>query len=137
MAEVIGAGSSDVVRLGRSMGLSGPPRITVEQQRRAALSIIRRNWHLLSYEQLLRLLGWTPEEMAFTLREDDFLFVKLGTLKPQCEPLHYRPPDAHTRERARAIAEILRVEFPAGVGVPEQPLFEFVKELSRPPNAAR
>ena len=136
MAEVVGAGASDIVRLGQSMGLAGPPRITIEQQRRAALSIIKRNWHLLSYEQLLRLLGWTAEEMAFTLREDDFLFVKLGNLKPQCERLEYRPTDARTRERARAIASILRTEFPQGVGQPEQPLFEFVKELSRPPRAA-
>src|ERR1019366_6276252 len=125
----------EIVRLGRSMGLAGPPKITIEQQRRAALSIIKRNWHLLSYEQLLQLLGWTAEEMAFSLREDDFLFVKLGNLKPQCEPLHYLPPDALTRERARAIAGILQVEFPQGVGQPEQPLFEFVKELSRPSKA--
>ncbi|MGO8926331.1 MAG: hypothetical protein ACLQU3_05505 [Limisphaerales bacterium] len=135
MAEVVGASARDIVRLGRIMGLSGPPRVTVEQQRRAALTIIKRNWHLLSYAQLLQLLGWTAEEMAFTLREDDFLFEKLGSLKPQCERLEYRPPDARTRELARAIAETLRTEFPAGVGQPEQPLFEFVKELSRPPKA--
>ena len=78
MAEVVGTSTGDIVRAGRSMGLIGPPPITIEQQRRAALSIIKRNWHLLSYEQLLQLLGWTAEEMAFTLREDDFLFVKLG-----------------------------------------------------------
>jgi hypothetical protein len=137
MAEVVGTSTGDIVRAGRSMGLIGPPPITIEQQRRAALSIIKRNWHLLSYEQLLQLLGWTAEEMAFTLREDDFLFVKLGNLKPHCEPLHYAPPDARTEARAREIAGILRAEFPAGVGEPEQPLFEFVKELSRPPTAAR
>jgi hypothetical protein len=136
MAEVVGASAGEIVRLGRSMGLSGPPRITVEQQRRAALTIIKRNWHLLPYEQLLQLLGWTAEEMAFTLREDDFLFVKLGNLKPQCEPLRYRLPDARAQARAREIARILRAEFPAGVGEPAQPLFEFVKELSRPPKAA-
>ena len=136
MAEVVGASAGDIVRLGRSMGLAGPPRITVEQQRRAALSIIKRNWHLLPYEQLLQLLGWTAEEMAFTLREDDFLFVKLGNLKPQCQPLRYRPPDARVQARAREIASVLRAEFPARVGDPEQPLFEFVKELSRPPKAA-
>jgi hypothetical protein len=135
MAEVVGASVKDIVRLGRSMGLSGPPRITVEQQRRAALSIIKRNWHLLSYEQLLQLLGWTAEEMAFSLREDDFLFVKLGNLKPQCEPLRYGSPDAPAQTRAREIVGTLRAEFPAGVGEPEQPLFEFVKELSRPPKA--
>ena len=72
MGEVVGASAGDIVRLGRSMGLTGPPRITVEQQRRSALTVIRRNWHLLPYEQLLQLLGWTAEQMAFTLREDDF-----------------------------------------------------------------
>ena len=37
---------------------------------------------------------------------------------------------------ARApLPELLRAEFPAGVGQVEQPLFEFVKELSRPPKA--
>src|ERR1035441_7632816 len=135
MAEVVGTSAAEIVRMARSMGLAGPPRITVEQQRRAALSIIKRNWHLLNYEQLLQLLGWTAEEMAFTLREDDFLYVKLGNLKPQCERLQYRPPDAPARERARAISGILRAEFPRGVGEPEQPLFEFVKELSRPPKS--
>jgi hypothetical protein len=136
MAEVVGAGAGNITRLGRSMGLAGPPRITVEQQRRSAVAIIKRNWHLLPYEQLLQLLGWTAEAMAFSLREDDFLFVKLGNLKPQCDRLQYRPPDARARERARAIAETLRAEFPEGVGQPEQPLFEFVKELSRPPQPA-
>ena len=136
MAEVVGASAGDIVRLGRSMGLAGPPRITVEQQRRSAVTIIKRNWHLLPYEQLLQLLGWTAEEMAFSLREDDFLIIKLGNLKPQCERLVYRPPDVRTRERARAIAGVLQAEFPEGVGQPEQPLFEFVKELSRLPKAA-
>jgi hypothetical protein len=135
MAEVVGASTRDLVRLGRSMGLSGPPRITLEQQRRASLTLIKHNWHLLAYEQLLQLLGWTAEQMAFTLREDDFLFVKLGNLKPRCERLQYRPPDAAARARAQAIADLLRTEFPAGVGEPEQPLFQFVHDLSRPPKA--
>jgi hypothetical protein len=136
MGEVVGAGAGDIVRMGRRMGLAGPPRITVEQQRRSALSVIRRNWHLLPYDQLLQLLGWTADQMAFSLREDDFLFVKLGNLKPQCEPLRYSPPDAGTQARARAIADVLRAEFPSGVGEPEQPLFQFVKDLSRLPKTA-
>ncbi len=136
MGEVVGAGASDIVRLGRSMGLAGPPNITLEQQRRAALTIIKRNWHLLPYDQLLQLLGWTAEEMAFSLREDDFLFIKLGSLKPQCEPLRYRPPDERAQARAREIAGVLRAEFPQRVGEPEQPLFDFVRQLSRPPKGA-
>lgn len=136
MAEVVGASAGEIARLGRSMGLQGPPRITGEQQRRSTLSVIRRNWHLLPYEQLLQLLGWTAEEMAFSLREDDFLFVKLGNLKPQCERLQYRPPDARARARACEIAAILRAEFPEGVGQPEEPLFEFVRQLSKPPKVS-
>jgi hypothetical protein len=137
MAEVVGANASDIVRLGRSMGLAGPPRITSDQQRRSALTLIRRNWQLLPYEQLLQLLGWTAEQMAFALREDDFLFVKLGNLKPRCEPLKYQPPDAHAGERAQEIAGILHAEFPQGAGGLEEPLFEFVKQLSRSPKMPR
>ena len=137
MAEVTGATPGQIIALGRSMGLSGPPRITREQQRRSALSVIRRNWHLLPYEQLLQLLGWTAEQMAFTLREDDFLYVKLGNLKPQCERLSYRAPDAAAQTRAAAIAATVRTHFPGGIGQPQQPLFEFVKDLSRAPKAQR
>jgi hypothetical protein len=136
MGEVVGTGAKEIVRLGRSMGLVGPPRITLDQQRRSALTIIRRNWHLLSYEQLLQLLGWSAEQMAFTLREDDFLFIKLGSLKPRCEPLRHQPPEARTVAREQEIARILRAEFPGGAGLLEEPLFEFVKQLSRPPKTA-
>jgi hypothetical protein len=132
MGEVVGASAGDIVRVGRSMGLSGPPKITTEQQRRAALSIIKRNWQLLPYEQLLQLLGWSAEQMAFTLREDDFFWVKVGNLKPQCEPLRYRPPDEAAQARAKEIATVVRAEFPKGIGEPEEPLFHFVQELSRP-----
>ncbi|MCL5098067.1 MAG: hypothetical protein M1608_11190, partial [Candidatus Omnitrophica bacterium] len=93
--------------------------------------MIRRNWHLLPYDQLLELLDWTPEQMAFTLREDDFLFIKLGSLKPQCEPLRYSPPSQATLDRDHAIAQVMRLEFPDGAGQPEDPLFGFVSHLSR------
>ena len=122
MAEVIGATERDILRVGRGMGLAGPPRITLDQQRRSALSVIRRNWQLLPYDQLLQLLGWTAEQMAFTLREDDFLFVKLGNLKPRCEPLRYQSPDARALEREREVAGILRAEFPQGAGQLDEPL---------------
>lgn len=133
LAEVVGTSAKEIIRLGHGLGLKGPPMITAEQERRSALSVIKRNWHLLPYEQLLQLLGWTAEEMAYTLREDDFLYVKLGNLKPACEPLLYRTPEVATQARAAEIAQLLHTEFPGGVGVPEEPLFDFVRELSQPP----
>jgi hypothetical protein len=134
MARVIGATRDDILRLGRSMGLPKPPRITREQRRRSYISVIKRNWHLLPYEQLLALLDWTPEHMAFVLREDDFLYIKLGNLKPKCAPLKFNPAD----EKSSAhIAKVLREEFPKGLPTQGEELFEFVTELSRSPERAR
>ncbi len=134
MAQVVGAKPADIKRLGRAMGLGDPPHITRDQQARSYLTVIKRNWHLLPYEQLLQLLGWTPEQMAFTLREDDFLWVKLGNLKPQCEPLFYQPPDEKALRREQEIAQIVREEFSADASRAEEPLFSFVTELSRRPH---
>lgn len=133
IAETIGARREDVVRIGHSMGLQGPPRISADQWRRSHITIIRRNWHILPYDQLLKLLEWTEEQLAFTLREDDFLYVKLGSLKPRCEPLRYAKPDAAARLRAAQIAATIHQAFPDSIGITKQPLFRFVSELSSKP----
>jgi len=135
LARVVGARKSDIVRMGRAMGLGDPPRITRDQQMRSYITVIKRNWHLLPYEQILELLDWTPEQLAFTLREDDFLFIKLGQLKPKCEPVRYQPPDEKTLQREREIAKVVREAFPDGVTRSDgEPLFKFVSELSREPS---
>jgi hypothetical protein len=133
MAKVIGAEPADVLRMGKAMGLSGPPEVTTDQQRRSYITVIRRNWHLLPYEQMLELLGWTADELEFTLREDDFLYIKLGSLKPKCEPVKYAAPDEATLTREEAIAAAVREAFPSGVGTTGEPLFDFVRDLSTPP----
>ena len=140
MAEVVGARPADVVRMGRAMGLGGPPRISREQRARSYITVIKRNWHLLPYEQLLQLLGWNADKLAYTLREDDFLFEKLGSLKPNCEPLRYQAPSPSVLQRERDIARILGEEFPMGIEEAGEPLFGFVSQLSRktaaPPRAS-
>ncbi len=133
MAEVLGARKRDILALGRAMGLGQPPRITRDQQRRSYLTVIRRNWHLLPYEQLLTLLGWSAEEMAYTLREDDFFYIKLGSLKPRCAPLRWTPADDVARRRETEMAALMRAVFPAGPATMEEPLFAFVGQLSAAP----
>jgi hypothetical protein len=133
MARVIGAEPSEVVRMGKAMGLSDPPPITADQRRRSYITVIRRNWHLLPYEQMLDLLGWTEEELAFTLREDDFLYIKLGSLKPKCEPLRYTLPGAVTLAKERLIAHDVMRAFPDGTEQFDEPLFGFVSQLSEIP----
>jgi len=132
MAEVVGASVEEIVALGGRMGLSGPPDITEDQQRRSYVTVIRRNWHLLPLEQLQALLGWTRQHLEYILREDDFLFIKLGILKPRCAPLRFVEATAQTREREQQIARWAAESFPQGVGLWEEPLFQFVNDLSAP-----
>lgn len=134
MAEVVGASTEAILETGHSMGLGDPYPVSDSQWKRSYITIIRRNWHLLPYDQLLQLLDWDREHLAFTLREDDFLYVKLGNLKPDCKPIHYSPPDAGTRKWEQAIAMQVRAEFPEGLpGGREEAPFEFVSQLSAPP----
>ncbi|MCC6152602.1 MAG: hypothetical protein IT367_02530 [Candidatus Hydrogenedentes bacterium] len=119
------------------MGLDKQPAITNELRQRSYITVIRRNWHLLPYEQLLDLLGWTEDELAYTLREDDFLYVKLGLLKPKCEPLKWSDPDDAARARESAIAQIVKENFPAGATAQEEPLFGFISDLSKPADGAQ
>jgi len=134
-AAVIGATVEEYRAVGESMGLGTPPAVSEDQLRRSYITIIRRNWHLLPYEQLLALLQWTEEEMAYTLREDDFLYVKLGNLKPKCAPLKYALPTAEQTARAKEIASIVQ-SMPSISETEQEPLFSFVEELSAPPTAA-
>lgn len=137
LAAVLGASEDDVVQMGGRMGLTGRPAVTPDQRQRSYITVIRRNWHLLPYAQLLEVLEWTEEQLAYTLREDDFLFGKLGGAKPRCEPVRYTAPDVAVLEREQMIARIVREEFPAGAGGVQEPLFGFVDDLSAPCTARR
>lgn len=138
LAAVLGTTRERVGSVAEAMGLrADPPEISADQQRRSYITVIKRNWHLLPYEQLLALLGWTAEELAFVLREDDFLFIKLGSLKPACPRLRYVAPDAATRAREAEFARTVRAFFSGDVARPANPLFAFVRDLSRPATASR
>jgi hypothetical protein len=132
LAETVGATSEQVVAIGKRMGLPNPPAISDDQWRRSYITIIRRNWHLLPIEQLGRLLGWTPEKLAFTLREDDFLWAKLGSLKPRCKPLAYAAPSKAAAAREKAIARIVHENFPDLDQPAGDPVFGFIRRLSTP-----
>ncbi|HEY0550848.1 MAG TPA: hypothetical protein VGF13_14690 [Verrucomicrobiae bacterium] len=133
MAATVGGRASDITNLGHAMGLGKQPHITADQRRRSYITVIKRNWHLLPYAQLLTLLDWSPEQLAFTLREDDFLFIKLGSLKPKCLPLKFLPFDNATRQREAEISAFVREQFPRGILHESEPLFQFVKDLCDTP----
>ena len=110
LAQVLKTTPSNVQKTALSLGLPEyrKPTWTTEQ---IYITLIRRNWHLLPYEQIMELTDMTPERLNVALREDDFLWVKLGNLKPECEPLYYQPPSKEVKKRVneikRTISEIL------------------------------
>ncbi|MCX5757825.1 MAG: hypothetical protein NTU83_04840 [Candidatus Hydrogenedentes bacterium] len=130
LAKILDASVQDVTALAESMGL--PADAVVSPDLKAHVTLIRRNWHLLPYEQLLDLLEMTPERLAFTLREEDFLWIKLGQLKPACEPHRYRPPDEAAQRRAAEIRRVVEKEFGDEIRRPAEPRFDFVRQLSTP-----
>ncbi len=135
MAKVVDATPGQILEIGHALGLPDPPVISEERRLRSYITVIRRNWHLLPYDQMLTLLDWTADQLNFTLREDDFLYVKLGLLKPKCEPIQYAPPSEATRARALEIAAVVARAFPGGVGAGDASFFDFVEQLSSPVSA--
>jgi hypothetical protein len=63
LAEVMGTSVEKVEDIACSMGL--PRTQTIEKEwatPRGYITVVRRNWHLLPYDQLLQLLGMSREE---------------------------------------------------------------------------
>src|SRR5438874_264351 len=119
LATVLGTSEADVTALATSMGLPPNPAPEPEWRTRGYVTLIRRNWHLLPYDQLLTLLDMPEQRLAQVLREDDFLFVKLGDLKPHCGRLAYTPPDAKASARAAAIRRLVEEQFGGEPARPE------------------
>jgi hypothetical protein len=137
LAEVLGASEDNVSRAATALGLRAPPQVCSLWLSRGYATIIRANWHLLPYEQLLTLLGWAPEKMAYHLKEDDFLWHKLGDLKPRAEPVRWRALTPAETRRTAAIRRTVRRHF-QNVDAPdrERP-FQFLDTFSRPVRAAK
>lgn len=127
LARVVGGTPQQIVDIAHSMGLPDWTPMSADQFRRNYICVIRRNWHLLNYDQLLTLLDWTPDRLAYTLREDDFLWIKLGFFKPACPPIRYEPPNADMQKRCEEIRQLVRPQIEA-MPTPV-PRCDFMKEF--------
>ena len=130
LANVVGAKAEDIAAVAMQMGLAPDPVVLPEWATKGYITIVRRNWHLLPYDQLLALLGKTREEFRFSLMEDDFLWIKLGSVKPWCGPLRWEPRMLEDgRPMRESIARILKEEG-LDPSAPEEPRFAFVKDIA-------
>ncbi|MCA9428473.1 MAG: hypothetical protein KC994_25560, partial [Candidatus Omnitrophica bacterium] len=132
LAKILGATVEQITEIAVSMGLPEKPEVPSRMLERGYVGLIRRNWHLLPYDQLLELLEMTPDRLNVMLREEDFLWIKLGRRKPACPPLRYEPPDAMAQNRAAEIRRLVEDEFGKSLSSESEPRFDFVRQLSEP-----
>lgn len=90
IADVLGCSPETVVLEARRMGLCELD-LSEDFERYGYITVIRNNWYLLPYEQIMTLLGIDEKRLDFILEKDDFLAVKLGNFKPLCEKVGYSP----------------------------------------------
>ncbi|MEI6168249.1 MAG: hypothetical protein WCS52_13780 [bacterium] len=126
LAEVLDATSGQIKMLAADMGLRKDDSLCPLWHERGYLTIIRRNWHLLPYEQILALLDWTPDEMAYVLKEDDFFWHKLGLMKPDTAPVRYAPLTEKEIQQTAVLKAIISKYFPVDQIVQDRP-FGFLK----------
>jgi hypothetical protein len=130
LAAVLQTTEENVRLLAESMGLPAVTHVPEAWRRRGYATLVRRNWHLLPYDQLLQMIDMTQAEFAEVLREDDFLFIKLGSLKPQCDPVQWQEPSPETRQRAAEIRQAVQQRFGDRLAATADPPFSFVETLS-------
>lgn len=88
IASILGTTEGNVRQAAQDMGLTKACDNNIWLEK-GYITIIRRMWHILPYEQLLELLEVDSLTLAVILKEEDFLNVKLGD-KPVCESVTFR-----------------------------------------------
>lgn len=133
LASVLRSSVEQIRNLAESMGLPPQRDITLENQRRNYMSIIRRNWHLLPYEQLCQLLRWNSAELRYALDYDDGIWAKMGGYKPRCPAVFYADPAPEARAHAARIKRTIETDLGDAMSAPAEPPFGFIRKLSRFP----
>lgn len=109
IAKVLKVDVDTVNKIAFDMGLPAQRDVSVFLKR-GYITIIKQNWHILPYAQLLELLDWTEEKLAYILKEDDFLSVKLENFKFDCKPVVYEALNdtqiAETQKIAATVKEL-------------------------------
>lgn len=82
----------------------------------------------MSYRQITQLLGISKEKLAFILKEDDFLDVKLGSFKPYVTEPQYSPLNNEQKEQTKKIKEIVELNY---IPYQKQPFDFFDNNISK------
>ncbi len=118
IASCLGCTVQDVEKQAYKMGLQ-PQGDVSKWLTRGYISIIKTNWALLPYHQLLSLLGWSEERLGMVLKDEDFLKFKLGDIKPYCDEILYRELTDTEEAITAEIKKIIEECFPPVEGAKE------------------
>ena len=107
LAEILRTSESNIKEAGFEMGLKDNG-VNENWLNKGFITIIRNNWHILNKRQLIELLGWSEEKFDITLKEDDFLEVKLGLFKPLCDDVFFRELTDEEKIRTKEILRTIK-----------------------------
>jgi hypothetical protein len=108
LAKVLGTDARTIDAEANRLGLT-KSNYDEQWKDKGYITIIKNNWHLLDYAGICTLTGMSEGQLAKTLFDDDFLFVKVGNFKPQVEAPAYSPLTEEqirsTEEQAKTVRE--------------------------------
>ncbi|MBO5223694.1 MAG: hypothetical protein J6C23_04190 [Clostridia bacterium] len=110
IASVLKTDEQTIINEAKKLGLENI-KFCNKWQKLGYITIIRNNWHLLPYSQLIELLETDEATLDYNLREDDFLNVKLGLIKSDCAPVYYSPLTKEDEQKTSKIASLVRASF--------------------------
>ncbi len=127
IAEVLGTSVENVKKSAEKMGLDPDKKADPIWRRRGYITIIKNVWHMLSYDQICTLLDLTSAEFDTMLKEDDFLFSKLGLIIPESEDALWRELTSEEEKRAEWIKKnVTRLE--KELGEYKEKAFDFINK---------
>ena len=135
LAKVLNTTEANIISAAHEMGLIHAATDDTEKLwlKRGYITLIRQNWHLLPYAQLLKLLGWTPDQMAYALKEDDFLWNKLGRLKPDTAPVTWAALTPAEIQKTTALKNFIESALAENRTPPRAHPFDFLKHYGKQP----
>ena len=109
------------------LGLDGSLAFDDRWRTRGYLTTIRECWHLLSMQDIAYLLQITEDYLAFLLKEDDFLWHKMGWVKPSVGSCRYAPLTEEQLVQTERIRGIVSDVMEGGDNA-----FRFIDDFSAP-----
>lgn len=107
IAKILKTDTKTVKREANRLGLKDI-EFNAEFLEKGYITIIRNNWFLLPYNQIQALLEFDDQKFEFIIKEEDFLWVKLGNVKPICEEVVYSPLTESQIEQTRKAKKIVK-----------------------------